>query len=112
MLNRLYSVTFTVPQSGATSQWLSNVHAVLQNSPLRRFHLYASGSNIPVNDQVSLDDRFVETLVTRHTGTLVRFAVLRIPVSIPSMDFLRRTAHGIEQLFISVKRSDLVSSGL
>lgn len=106
-LRHLESITLTFPLRGMTQNWLLYVEQLLYNSPLRRFHLYVSGAQ--ASAPLPLSPHFVQSIIDRHGVTLKRFAALRLPLSIYSLDYIMRNSE-IEQLFCSVRKVDLVSS--
>lgn len=105
-LRLLQSITLAFPVSSLEDSWLADVESLLFDSPLRRFHLYGSGDRRRA--PTSLSATFVHGFVSRHANHLKRFAVLRLPISPQSLKYVVGTARGLEQLFISMWRCDLV----
>lgn len=105
-LQRLESISLTFPLRGMTQDWLLYVESLLWDAPLRRFSLYVSGGQ--TSAPLPLSPHFVQNIIDRHSDTLVRFAVLRLPLSLYSLDYIIRNSK-VEQLFVSLRKVDLVS---
>ena len=105
-LERLQSITLTFPLHGVTTDWLQDVQELLWNSPLTKFHLYTTGGQ--AGAPLSLDELFIERFVRKHSSHLTRLAILRLPISVRSLSRVCTTTT-LEQLFLSVRKADLVS---
>ncbi|KAL5520814.1 hypothetical protein ACEPAF_2817 [Sanghuangporus sanghuang] len=109
-LTKLSSITLTAPISGATQSWLSSVEALLfHSSALGKFHLYATGDR--VKSIYDLNTGFIRSIADRHRESLTRFAVLRLPMDLSSLDYLVENANRLEELFVTMRRQELLQLG-
>ncbi|OCB90530.1 hypothetical protein A7U60_g2264 [Sanghuangporus baumii] len=109
-LTKLSSITLTAPISGATQSWLSSVEALLfHSSALGKFHLYATGDR--VKSIYDLNTGFIRSIADRHRESLTRFAVLRLPMDLSSLDYLVENANRLEELFVTLRRQELLQLG-
>ncbi|KAL5497830.1 hypothetical protein ACEPAH_2761 [Sanghuangporus vaninii] len=109
-LTKLSSITLTTPISGATQSWLSSVETLLFHSlALEKFHLYATGDR--VKSIYDLNTGFIRSIADRHRESLTRFAVLRLPLDLSSLDYLAKNADRLEELFITMRRQELLQLG-
>ncbi|KAL5514673.1 hypothetical protein ACEPAG_1989 [Sanghuangporus baumii] len=107
---RLSSFTLTTPISGTTQSWLSSVETLLFHaSVLRKFHLYATVDR--VKSVYDLNAGFIRSIADRHKETLTRFAVLRLPMDLSSLEYLVKNASRLEELFITMRRQELLQLG-
>lgn len=105
-LAHLRSVTLTLPIHGVTNEWLTAVEFLLWASPLELFQLYTSGGQTHLSQP--LDPQFVRNLCARHGERLLRFAVLRLRISMDILGVICTCCINLEQLFVAVEKSDLV----
>ena len=106
-LDQLESITLGVPLDVVNDKWLAGVDVLLASSPLQIFHIYATGRRRAEGGILPLDEAFVKSFALRHGNSLKRFAVLRFPVTLPCIELLSNHT-AIEELFIALKRTDLV----
>ena len=109
VLRALDSVTLSVPIEKIDDKWFSQVDSLLSLSSIRAFHLYATGSRSSTSPIVTLDEAFLKSFITHHRRSLSRMAVLRFPLTLSGLQTIVNYGTELEELFITLKRTDFVS---
>ena len=107
-LRRLQSVTLTVEtrQAKPEHSWTQGVVALLASSPLEFFHVSSLGGEL---HDGGLDDQFCADIVAAHGARLRRFSVHRLRMGPATVRDVCTRCPRLEQLFVVLDRSDLVS---
>ena len=107
-LRRLQSVTLTVEtrQAKPEHSWTQGVVALLASSPLEFFHVSSLGGELHAG---GLDDQFCADIVAAHGARLRRFSVHRLRMGPATVRDVCARCPRLEQLFVVLDRSDLVS---
>jgi hypothetical protein len=106
-LSFLASITLTMPPFDGLNleSWLLDVRELVRLSPLQKLHIYAAENTL-----VYIPDWFPAAIAEDHHSRLNRFSVHRAGISPASVALLCRRCTYLEQLFIVVERSNLVSA--
>ncbi|TFK27718.1 hypothetical protein FA15DRAFT_585861 [Coprinopsis marcescibilis] len=109
-LARLRSITLTVTRSMLDPKaWTSAVVSLLSQSPLERFHIYATSTP---SDTGNFDDsvallpllpQFLQDLVLTHGQRLTRFSIHRMPLGLQTIEAICRGCNNLQELFIVVE---------
>ena len=102
-LRNLQSITLNFPLHGSNRSWLIDVQSLLRDVPLRSFNLYAIDGG-----HSELSESFVTSFIDRHRERLRRLAIMRLRLSVRSLDYICRNSN-VEELFITLRRTELVS---
>lgn len=105
-LRRLRSITLTVHQQLPMKEWKAGVIDLLSTSPLEVFQIYSTGAFL---ESPTTDDLWSQLILT-HGKRLIRFSVHRMLISLEAIKTICMQCTTLEQLFIVVEPSSLVSS--
>ena len=106
VLRRLRSITLTVHQQLPVKEWMASVIDLLSTSPLELFQIYSTGAFF----ESPITDKFWSQLIVTHGKQLTRFSVHRMLISLEAIKAICVQCTNLEQLFIVVESSSLVSS--
>jgi len=106
VLKRLRSITLTVHQQLPMKEWITGVIELLSNSPLELFQIYSTGAFL----ESPMTDDLWSRLILTHGKRLIRFSVHRMLISLEAIKTICTQCTNLEQLFIVVEPSSLVSS--
>ena len=106
VLRRLRSITLTVHQQLPVKEWMASVIDLLSTSPLELFQIYSTGAFF----ESPITDNFWSQLIVTHGKQLTRFSVHRMLISLEAIKAICVQCTNLEQLFIVVESSSLVSS--
>ncbi|KAJ2933813.1 hypothetical protein H1R20_g3261, partial [Candolleomyces eurysporus] len=105
-LNNLRSITLTISRSLADVEgWTKAVLHLLSSSPLERFQIYATSSDVTVQHKStglleSTMATFWANIVAVHGHRLRRFSVHRMPISLASIHAICSRCPNLEELFL------------
>jgi hypothetical protein len=84
--------------------WSQSIVSLLASSPLRNFHIYATGG------RVVLPEAFSRSIVDAHRTRLTRFSVHRMIVSSATIRHICETCVDLEELFVHIDQLTFVST--